>query len=288
MMIEQVKVSVLVDNKAEEGFACEHGLSFWLEVKDEDGGVRKILFDTGKGKALKQNVLKMGIDVGEAECLVLSHGHYDHTGGLDYVMGVKEDMKVYCHSCAELERYSIGDPEDGGATRLIDMPEQIREVFKGIKRRGQITWTDEGVMLGEGIGVTGFVERESELEDVGGPFYLDKEGKVADLIEDDQTMWFKTKRGLVIVAGCSHSGVINTMKQIQRVSGVEKVYALIGGLHLVNADEKRVNWTCEQLEEIGVERICACHCTGEGAMEVMKDRFGEKFEEVKAGKVFEF
>ncbi|QQE12247.1 MBL fold metallo-hydrolase [Planctomycetota bacterium] len=286
-MYANVKVTVLVDNYAAEGFEAEHGLAFWIEVVDGDGSIVKtILFDTGQsGHVLERNAEKCGIDLATADCLVLSHGHYDHTGGLKVVVNKKPTIKVYGHSKLDIERYSIKDKAN---PRAIDLPLEIQSVWKQLKERRQIEYTDDSVMLCDRIGITGFVKRETEYEDVGGPFYLDNKAQHDDLIEDDQSLWIRTNHGLVIVAGCSHAGIINTITQVKQVTNEERVHAVIGGFHLVNANEERMSKTIRSLRGIKILKLAACHCTGDEALMHLSKAFPENYVEVQAGRSFSF
>lgn len=279
MTYEDVTITVLVDNEASDGFAGEHGLSLWIDV-----GPRRILFDTGQGPALLPNVRRLGVPLEQTETVVISHGHYDHTGGLDSVLARASRARLVIHPQATVTRYSVRPPK---AARSIGMPDRVR-IRVGQLPAAQVTNSTGPVMLAPHIGVTGPVARDTSFEDVGGPFFLDERGQKPDPIVDDQALWIATPAGLVICAGCCHSGLINTLRHIQNVSGVSRIRAVIGGFHLVNADANRLLRTVDALHQIKPEHLVPCHCTGRGAIDVLREAFGDAVRQCRCGSVFRF
>jgi 7,8-dihydropterin-6-yl-methyl-4-(beta-D-ribofuranosyl)aminobenzene 5'-phosphate synthase len=130
--------------------------------------------------------------------------------------------------------------------------------------------------ISERIGVTGPIPREAAFEDTGGPFYLDPGGRRADAMEDDLALWIQTDRGLVVCVGCSHAGVVNTLNYILRLNPGSKIRAVVGGMHLLNASEDRLERTIAALRALGPELLVPCHCTGEGPVESMQAAFGDR------------
>jgi 7,8-dihydropterin-6-yl-methyl-4-(beta-D-ribofuranosyl)aminobenzene 5'-phosphate synthase len=129
--------------------------------------------------------------------------------------------------------------------------------------------------LRPGIGITGPVPRNSTFEDTGGPFYLDPDKAQADPITDDLSLWFETSDGLVILTGCCHSGLVNTVRQAQRISGVTRIRGIIGGLHLLNAGPERLDATIAFLHECAPDFLLPCHCTGTQVIERLRSEFGD-------------
>jgi len=195
------RITIVVDNNVQGTLGSEHGFSMWIE-----SGGKRILFDTGQGPALESNVPKLGIDIGAADLMVLSHGHYDHTGGLPYVVAHAPKIEIYCHPGAVQPRYAIRD----GKTRSIGIPHASAEALERFPSE-RLHWVPEPVMLTESIGLTGPIPRVTAYEDTGGPFFLDPQGTRPDLIEDDQALWIQTHEGLVVCMGCAHAGLINTL-----------------------------------------------------------------------------
>lgn len=274
-----MRITILVDNKGEPGLATEHGFSIWIEQQD-----RRILFDMGQGKAIWRNVERLDVDLSKADSLVLSHGHYDHTGGIARLLTSNPDIQVYAHPGLLSRRYSVAQDKPA---REIGVPVDSANAIRNI-RSERLTWVKEPLCLSPDIGLTGEIPRVTAFEDTGGAFFLDPEGRRPDLLEDDQAMWFSTARGLVVVFGCCHSGLVNSLRSITATTRIEKIFAIIGGLHLVNASEKRLEETCRELEGLDADAIIPCHCTGDGAVDFMRQSLGDVVQPGCAGAVYEF
>jgi 7,8-dihydropterin-6-yl-methyl-4-(beta-D-ribofuranosyl)aminobenzene 5'-phosphate synthase len=262
-----MKITVLVDNNAGDGLAAEHGLSLWIEE-----GHRRFLFDTGQGSALRENAARLGIKVGQAGALILSHGHHDHTGGAPFVAQNNPSLRVYCHPCILLPCYRI---QANRAAKRIQMPDDTKRWLEKIPEE-QICWTGHPTLLSPTIGVTGYIPRETPYEDTGGPFFFDPEGRAANPIEDDQAMWINSPHGLIVIAGCCHAGIVNTLRHVQRISRTFRIRAIIGGFHLLHAAEDRLQRTMAALQSIMPDLIVPCHCTGERAIQELKDKFSNR------------
>jgi 7,8-dihydropterin-6-yl-methyl-4-(beta-D-ribofuranosyl)aminobenzene 5'-phosphate synthase len=277
--ISEVKITILVDDHQGAGnLRYEHGLSFWIEVDEYS-----FLFDTGVGEALLPNAKTLNIDLAKATAVILSHGHYDHTGALDRVLQLNPELNIYCHPAVVLPRYSIR-PNN---IKYAGMQPEVRQALDSLPE-GQIKWQSEVVELIPGVGLTGAIPRNSTFEDTGGPFFLDQNKKNQDLLEDDQAMWIKTAKGLIIVLGCCHSGLVNTVNYIKQLTGEEKIQTIIGGMHLLYATDERLNKTCQALEAWQVEQLIPCHCTGEEVIPLLKQRFPKSFINSQVGASFSF
>jgi 7,8-dihydropterin-6-yl-methyl-4-(beta-D-ribofuranosyl)aminobenzene 5'-phosphate synthase len=277
--IEGVKIITLVDNTRAAGLSTEHGFSLWIEA----AGMR-ILFDTGQGKALFGNAHRLGVRLEETDFLVISHGHYDHTGGIAGVMDIAPRARLILHPGAMASRYGI---RRGIPPREIGIPATARSAVEGAGE-GAVTWSARALQLIPGIGVTGPIPRETDYEDVGGPFFLDSRGERKDEIEDDQALWISTPEGLVVCVGCSHAGLINTLNYAQKLSGVSKLRAVIGGLHLLQANTRRLEMTVGALRALAPELLVPCHCTGEKAVRFLKDAFGKGMSVCHVGAEYAF
>jgi 7,8-dihydropterin-6-yl-methyl-4-(beta-D-ribofuranosyl)aminobenzene 5'-phosphate synthase len=143
-------------------------------------------------------------------------------------------------------------------------------------------------MLSENIGITGPIPRETEFEDTGGPFFLDMSGTRPDPIADDLAIWIRTDDGIVILTGCCHSGVVNTVNHVRRLSGNDKVRALIGGFHLIQAAPVRIEKTAERLSALDLDQVIACHCTGENATSSLKSILGDRVVQGHSGMILDF
>ncbi len=274
MAATDIRITILVDNRAMEGLMEEHGFSAWLEVSGQ-----RILFDTGQGKALFHNAAMLGCELKRTGSLVLSHGHYDHCGAAAEIVRLAPDADVVCHCNAFLPRYVI---HPGAPTRLISMPLPTAKALFDLPD-SRISWVNGPQMLADGVGISGPIARLHPLEDTGGPFFLDQEGIQPDPIRDDMSLWLDSGSGLIVVTGCCHAGLINTVEQIRQESGVEKVRGIIGGLHLADASDERLRATCRVLGEWGTEFVIPCHCSGERAQSFLQRESGAEVSPGYAG-----
>jgi len=273
-----VTITLLVDNQAGAGLIAEHGLSMWIESEGQ-----RILFDTGQGSAFARNARVLGIDLKKTDILVLSHGHYDHTGGIPHVLQHGRKVNVYGHPGLAQPRYSIRD----GRPRPIQMPRESAvalgrlppEYFHGVQQ-------PEG--LSGKIGVTGPIPRETTYEDTGGPFFLDPEGRREDPIPDDLALWIRTDDGLIICVGCSHAGLVNTLNYVRRLNGELRVRAVIGGFHLNHASDTRLDRTAAMLLSLEPDLVVPCHCTGDRAVAALRAALGERVSPGAAGMTYRF
>jgi len=272
-----MKVTVLVDNEASDGLSAEHGLSLWIEVAD-----KHILFDTGQGRALEPNVYALNIELCETDMLVLSHGHYDHTGAVTHVLSASPAMRVFCNDGVVVRRYSV---HPGQTPRDISMPLPAAEAILGLPP-DRIQWLADPTDILTGVGVTGPIPRKQPLEDTGGPFFLNAAGTIPDLISDDVAMWIRTDNGLIIIVGCCHSGLINTVDYVQHITGQTQIAGIIGGLHLQNASPERLDSTCAALQQWRPDFVVPCHCTGREAVGFLKERLGETVMPGRAGMIW--
>lgn len=260
------RITILVDNNAQDPLLGEHGLALWIEWQG-----RKILLDTGQGEALVPNASRLGIDLGETDIMVLSHGHYDHTGAVPEVLEQSPDLEVYLDPAVFLPRYSIRS----GEARPIGIPAKAMSSLLN-HPEARVHWVNGPIDLGDGMHLTGPIPRTNAFEDPGGPFFLDPQGKKPDIIKDDLALWIASEQGLVVCTGCCHSGIVNTLRYIMELSGQSRVYRVIGGLHLVNAGSSRLEETVDALGKIRIEELVPCHCTGDRAVEFLSKHLKHK------------
>jgi len=271
------EITILVDNQAGPGLLSEHGFSAWIEV-----GGQRLLFDTGQGAAIAGNADRLGIDLRATDTVVLSHGHYDHTGGLPLVIERAPSVHLYAHPAAVGPRFAVRE----GSAKPIAIPEAARGAIESLRERAH--WVTQPLVLASNVGLTGPVPRLTDYEDTGGPFFTDASGAHPDPIADDLSLWLRTKRGLVLVAGCSHAGVINTLHHAKKLSGQAKLLAIIGGFHLVDASESRIERTIDALMALDPELVIPCHCTGAAAVDQLRRRLGDRVAPGSAGNVYTF
>jgi len=248
-----VDVTVLVENMAgDPSLLGEWGLSFLIET-----GKHRILFDTGGGRTLFENARALKVDLTKLDAIVVSHGHFDHTGGLEKALETSGPVDLFIHPAAFAPRYFKGRErvlrEENGISR-----DALRSKARGFHETAAPALVREGVM------VTGQVPRTTDFEDtgVGGFIYLDADLKTPDLVPDDQAIFFRVPEGVVVILGCAHAGVVNTARYAMKLSGAEKIYAVMGGTHLLSASPQRMQATIEAFRQMGIERILLGHCTG--------------------------
>jgi len=266
-MIKDLSILALIDNVPDpqnDQLKSEHGLSFWITV---DG--KHILYDTGQSTDCCHNASLLGVDIGKTGFLVLSHGHYDHTGAIPEVLEYNRNIKIFCHAQIFSPRYSF---HKDGSVKPVGIANRSSESLNSFIDK--IKWVTKPLKTSSDIGITGPIPRVTSFEDTGGSFFLDPDCIKPDFIEDDMALWFKTDKGLVIVTGCCHSGLTNTIIDCKKISGCDSVQAIIGGFHLVNASENRLDQTCKKLEEHSVKKIYPFHCTGEKAVNYLKSHSG--------------
>lgn len=265
IMNREIKYTLLVDNQAKEGLVTEHGFAAWISAGDE-----RILFDTGAGRALLPNAEQLDLDLSCIQSLVLSHGHYDHTGGVANFLMQNSQAQLYMGQAVALPRYSC---HPDVAPRAIGIHQQdYRALLNLPAARAHELHAPQ--QLASGIGMTGPIPRHTAFEDTGGPFFLDTHKQQSDPIVDDQALWFETTHGLVIAMGCCHAGIVNTVEYIQKITGIHKIRGIAGGLHLLHANTERMEKTIAQLSQWELDFLIPCHCTGDIPITQLRDTLG--------------
>ncbi len=261
-----MRITTLVENTVNRsGLLAEHGLSFLLETE-----VENILFDTGQSHALFHNATKMGIDLSKVDKIVLSHGHSDHTGGLGDALKIAEGANVYGHPRIFDEKYSKRKCEQ----RVIGIP-YTREAL--ILRGARLHLSEEPIQISDGIQTTGEIKRQTDFETIPERLCVMRDGAlVKDDLLDDLALIVKGQESVIVIFGCGHSGVINTLVQVSRMMGDVPISMVIGGIHLIDADEGRIDRTIRELKRFNIGKLALCHCTGMLAMIKLYEAFGDK------------
>ena len=275
-----IRITTLSENTAGRGdFLGEWGLSILVETEETT-----VLLDTGKGFSMGYNADTLGIDAGKIDRIVLSHGHFDHTGGLrELLRRMRKKVEVIAHPDVWQPKYAR---REGEPDRFIGIPFQ-RDELKSLGAAFQIS--SQPVHIAKEVMTTGEIPMVNSFEEVDSALFV-KENSAwkPDQVMDDQALVVKTKQGLTVILGCAHRGMINTLYHAKHIAGDEKIYAVIGGSHLISASEERLWQTIAALKELGVQKLGLCHCTDLPAASVLAQEFGDKFFFNKAGNVIQW
>jgi 7,8-dihydropterin-6-yl-methyl-4-(beta-D-ribofuranosyl)aminobenzene 5'-phosphate synthase len=271
-----LRITTLSENTAGLGnFLAEWGLSILVESAGAT-----ILFDTGQSISASHNADLLGVDLGKIDRIVLSHGQYDHTGGLHEILHrIKREIEIVAHPDIWQAKYATRNGEES----YIGIPFH-RQTLESLGARFKLS--RKPVRITDSIITSGEIPMVTDYEKID-PQLVVKEGKgfKPDKLLDDQALIIKTKRGLVVILGCAHRGIINTLYHAQKISGVKAIHMVVGGCHLMDATEERIYLTIAALKELGVPLIGVSHCTGLPAAAIMAQEFGDSFFFNNAGTV---
>ncbi len=280
MAVRDACIYILVENTVgTSGIIGEHGISFLIRTSDYT-----ILFDTGQSDILFHNAQQMNLDLDHVKSIVISHGHYDHTGGLETALKTIPEKDLYIHPHAFQPKYSR---KNKIKHRYVGIPSEITTSLVDQTVRNFYYTITPCEIARRGIYVTGEIPRETDFEDTGGAFYLDEQGEKVDPLLDDLSIFFETPKGLVLITGCCHAGIVNTMRYVSQLAGNKTFYCVMGGFHLLHAEEERRRKTLEAFREYRVQRIGIGHCTGINALVDFWTKFPGQCFTIPAGSVFQ-
>ncbi|MCC6146289.1 MAG: MBL fold metallo-hydrolase [Anaerolineaceae bacterium] len=278
-MAEQFRISCLDDDsvKVFNSFWAEHGLCFLVETEEQT-----VLFDVGTtGTVVGHNAQLLKKDLSEVTHIVLSHAHYDHTGSLDWALDQTRNPVLIADTDLFVERVSRRE----GATKQTGVPVSRERV----EARAQLVLTEDMFQIGEGMYLTGRIPRENQYE-VANPKMLIRQGDdfSADSFLDDRSLILEAGEGIVVLLGCCHAGLVNTMNYVRKHFSAP-IKAIIGGTHLLEASPEQMTWTIQELKnKFQPERMYFNHCTGFNALVTFRNAFGERLQTMPAGEVLEF
>ena len=265
------------DSEIRYSVLAEHGFSALVSA-DHGGRVRRLLFDFGfSARGAAQNADALGLDLSAVEVLVLSHGHMDHFGGLQALaerVG-RPGLELVLHPEAFRKSRFMQRP-DGDRTRLPSLTPELLEaaaVTASPSKEPRLLLDGRALFLGE-------VPRTTSFETGSPAMQYERNGQARpDLIEDDSALAAHVEgKGLVILSGCAHSGIVNTVHHAQRLTGVDRVHAVMGGFHLTGAPkDKVIDPTTEALKAIGPSYVIPTHCTGRQAVMDLEREMPDQF-----------
>jgi 7,8-dihydropterin-6-yl-methyl-4-(beta-D-ribofuranosyl)aminobenzene 5'-phosphate synthase len=278
----RVRLTTLCENTAGVfGFTGEWGLSILVQFEGET-----VLLDTGLSSSIVHNATAANVNIKNIKKVVLSHGHVDHTGGLRVLLkAIRSKVEVFAHPEIWAKKYSVRPKISGDRYHFIGIPfcyEELEHLGASFTHSKTPVWlNDDMVTTGEVPMITSFEKIDKNL------YVKTGKGFEPDPLPDDQALVVKSPNGLVVVLGCAHRGIINTLIHAREITGTKKILAVVGGAHLFRAGKEQLTQTILELKKMGVEHIGVSHCTGMPASMALANAFEANFFFNNAGTVVE-
>ena len=275
-----MKITTLIENHSRErdDLHTEHGLSLYIETDSKN-----ILFDTGQSGNFIDNAKDLDVDLKGLDYVIISHGHYDHSGGLErLIKEINPNIKLYLGNGFFNRKYRLSGEDDYRYIGNFFDEEFLK------KNNTLIKYVDENITnITESLSIFTNFNRNEEFENTNQDMYLKEDGEYKkDLFLDEIAIGIKTAKGLVVIVGCSHVGIVNILETIIERTGMN-IYALIGGTHLVQEDDDKINKVIEYLKEKKIKVIGACHCTGKQGETMISQQLEENFINNNTGTIVE-
>lgn len=269
-----MKVTVLIENTAPEGLVSEWGLSLHIDFQG-----KSYLLDAGGSDAFVQNAESLGIELKNVDAAILSHAHYDHSGGLDAFCDLNDRAKIFVRRSVEENCYSWH-------RRLPKYIGVQRGVLK--KRAERLERVDGDWKIAPCVTLVPHKESGLKAKGKAAQMYVRKGLWLSpDGFDHEQSMVFETQRGLVIFSSCSHSGVDSILDEIGRTFPGKRICAMIGGFHLFRTPPREVRLLAQRLKKMGAPELYTGHCTGDQAMEILTEELPGHVHGMETGMVFD-
>ncbi len=274
----KVRVTILCENSAAPPLPVlgEHGFAAFIET---DHG--NYLFDTGQGLSLSHNATYLKKDLSSIKSVFLSHGHYDHTGGLAHVVKVKGGVPVFAHPDIFAKKYASVKTNGQENKKYVGMQHERG----GLERLGaEFTLDTVCKEVAQDMYLTGEVPRLTDYEKGDPRLLVERSGAlIPDPLLDDQSLVIQTDQGLVIVLGCAHAGLINTLQHVRGHFSTERMHTIVGGTHLGFLTDDQLDKTIVDLKDFDFKQLGASHCTGPKEAARLLQEFGDRFFFAHAG-----
>ncbi len=276
-----MKITILCENTVGRliGYG-EHGFSAFIET--EQGNY---LFDTGSSHGIIINSLVLDKDLKGIKKIFLSHGHYDHTGGLPEVLKLRGKVDVHAHPHVFLDRIKVLKEDGKEKKQFVGIPYKRKYLeYLG----ANFILNSDFIEVEKGIFLTGEVPRKTLFEKPDPRLFSEINGKIApDIFLDDQSLILDTEKGLILILGCAHSGMINIIHHVIHKTGKDKFHAILGGTHLDFLAPEQLEESIKALKQMEIEKIGVSHCTGMRAASRLQQEFEDRFFYGCVGSVFE-
>jgi 7,8-dihydropterin-6-yl-methyl-4-(beta-D-ribofuranosyl)aminobenzene 5'-phosphate synthase len=263
------RITLVVDDSP-NGLKAEHGLSILVETK-----AGAVLFDSGQtGSVLRNNLEALSIAMDGIIAVTLSHGHYDHIGGLRAAMSLAVNAKCYAHPSCFKPKYA----QSNGELRYIGTPNNAT-ISESLKRYNK---TPVGIL--HGVVLSGEIPIKHPIYSTQTKFFTEEQGNlVPDNFTDEQCLIVRGNSGIAVLVGCAHRGIENNVLKAIEIAGKTEIKLLVGGFHLWNADEKRLEEVATFLASSPIETIACSHCTGEQATKYLQEKLGSRIVRAHVG-----
>lgn len=263
-----MRFKILMENKTDgPGCVAQHGLSIYIEVQG-----RKLLFDTGASALFAENARALGVDLGKVEAQIISHGHYDHTGGVPRFCEINKIAPIYIHKNAFYESYSLkNDGQDRSPSGIRWNDQERSQIDPRIVRTDQPEWLSENIVISGTIPwAEGFEPTET--------FYrqMPDGSSVVDPMDHEQLLAIREPEGLYVFSGCSHRGVVAAIRYARELFSGERIAVLVAGMHLYSAGKDMRKKVVQQVAGEEMDLVMPVHCTGIEAICDLKAALGDR------------